>query len=179
METKHDDAFELAEALSVLAATPGTVRALLEGIPDDWLDFTSDAESWSAHTVLVHLIQNERTNFIPRARVILSGDAVRRFAPFHQLPEEGEFQDAPVRELLAQFADLRKQNLATLQSFALQPADYAREAEHPALGTVNLQQLLATWVVHDLNHLHQIAKSLASRYRDAVGPWKPNLAILE
>jgi hypothetical protein len=34
-------------------------------------------------------------------------------------------------------------------------------------------------VVHDLNHLHQIAKSMAKRYTEAVGPWRENLAVLD
>jgi hypothetical protein len=176
---KHDEPFELAEAISVLAATPATLRALLEGLADDWLDFKEDPEAWSPHTVLVHNIHNERTNWIPRARVILSEEPIRRFPPFRQLPEEGQFADAQVGQLLAQFADLRRESLSALQSLDLRPGDYAREAEHPVLGTVNLRQLLATWVVHDLNHLDQIAKSLAARYRDAVGPWRRNLAILD
>ncbi len=176
---KHDEPFELAEAISVLAATPATLRALLEGLPDDRLHFKEDTEAWSPHTVLVHFIHNERTNWIPRARVILSEDEVRKFPPFRQLPEEGQFEDAQVGQLLAQFADLRRESLSALQSLDLRPGDYEREAEHPVLGKVNLRQLLATWVVHDLNHLQQIAKSLAKRYRDAVGPWRPNLAILD
>jgi hypothetical protein len=91
---------------------------------------------------------------------------------------EGEFEDRTVGQLLAQFADLRAQNLAALRDLQLKQADYDREGEHPVLGTVNLRQLLATWVVHDLNHLHQIAKTLAKRYGGSVGPWRPNLAIL-
>jgi hypothetical protein len=91
---------------------------------------------------------------------------------------EGEFADQPITQLLSQFADLRARNLSALRDLHLRPADYDREAEHPVLGMVNLRQLLATWVVHDLNHLHQIAKTLAKRYTESVGPWRPNLAIL-
>ncbi len=178
-EIKRDEPFELAEAMRVLTATPATLRALLEGLPDGWLHFEEDPEAWSPHIVLVHFIHNERTNWIPRARVILSEDEVRKFPPFRQLPEEGQFEDAPVGQLLAQFADLRRESLSALRSLDLRPGDYERQAEHPVLGMVNLRQLLATWVVHDLNHLDQIAKSLAKRYREAVGPWRPNLAILD
>ncbi len=177
-EIKHDEPFELTEAMSVLTATPATLRALLEELPDDWLHFKEDPEAWSPYTVLVHYIHNERTNWIPRARVILAAEQ-GKFPPFRQLPEEDLLENAPVGQLLAQFADLRRENLATLQSLNLKPGDYDREAEHPVLGRVNLRQLLATWVVHDLNHLQQIAQSLARRYREAVGPWRVNLAILE
>jgi len=178
-ETTKRNQFELAEASHVLEATPATLRSLLEGLPEARLHFKEDAEAWSPHTVLVHLIHNEQTNWIPRARVILSEDKVRRFPPFRQLPEESEFEVAPVGRLLEQFAGLRAESLSTLRSFDLRPEDYDREAEHPALGVVNLRQLLATWVVHDLNHLHQIVKSLAKGYREAVGPWRGYLAILD
>ena len=171
--------FEVQEAFRVLEATPATLRALLEKLPDDWLHFQEDPEAWSPHTVLVHFIHNERANWIPRARVILSDNQVRRFPPFRQLPEEGELEAAQVGQLLGEFAELRAASLSALRSLNLRPEDYDREAEHPVLGTVNLRQLLATWVVHDLNHLHQIAKTLAKRYTDAVGPWRRNLAILD
>lgn len=49
---------------------------------------------------------------------------------------------------------------------------------HPELGPVTLRQLLATWVVHDLGHLHQVAKAMAFQYRDEVGPWREYLTIL-
>ena len=178
MEDNQAEMFNLTEAIRLLEATPGTARALLEGLPDDWLHFQEDPEAWSPHTVLVHFIHNERTNWMTRARVILSDEEVRKFPSFRQLPMGGEFEGQSVGRLLAQFADLRAQNLAALRDLQLKPADYDREGEHPVLGTVNLRQLLATWVVHDLNHLHQIAKTLAKRYGESVGPWRPNLAIL-
>jgi hypothetical protein len=81
--------------------------------------------------------------------------------------------------LLSEFAQLRDESLAELRGFDLMAGNFSLEALHPALGTVTLRQLLATWVAHDLNHLHQIAKTLAKRYREAVGPWRNNLAILD
>ncbi len=177
-EIRQNDSFDLSEAIRVLSVTPATLRALLENLPDGWLDFKEAAEAWSPRTVLVHLIQSERTNWIPRIKVILSDDPVRRFPPFQQL-EEGQVQRAPIGELLAQFEGSRRESLSTLANSGIRPGDYTREALHPALGTVNLGQLLATWVVHDLNHLGQIVKSLSKRYTQAVGPWRVNLAILD
>ncbi len=179
MTAVHNEPFDLGEAMRLLEAAPGTLRAVLGSLPDAWLNFQEDPEAWSPRSVLVHFIHNERTNWMPRARVILSDAEVRTFAPFRQMPEEGQFESASVDQLLTQFADLRRQNLAALEGLGLTEADFDREAEHPVLGTVNLRQLLATWVVHDMNHLHQIAKTLAKRYREAVGPWRPNLAILD
>ncbi len=169
--------FQLSEAVSILSSTPATLRGLLGRLSDDWLDFQEDPQAWSPRMVLLHFIHNERTNWIPRARVILEeGD--HKFPPFQQLPDDVP-SSAPVAELLAQFAGLRQANLSALAGFHLQPGDYERRGEHPSFGTVTLGQLLATWVVHDLNHLDQIVKTLSKRYGQEVGPWRVNLAILE
>ena len=176
---EQDGIFDLGEALQVLKVTPSALRALLEDLPPQWLHFQEDPDAWSPHTVLIHFIHNERQNWIPRARVLLSEVEVREFAPFPQMPENGESDERPIGDLLDEFAQLREQNLATLGEFGLTAGDYERQAEHPILGTVNLSQLLATWVVHDINHTHQITKTLAKRYRDAVGPWRKFLPILD
>jgi hypothetical protein len=179
MTAENPDAFDLGEATRLLEAMPGTLRDLLGALPDTWLNFQEDPEAWSPRSVLVHFIHNEHTNWMPRARVILSDGEVRRFPPFRQMPEETEFESASIDQLLTEFEDLRRQNLSELKGLHLIDADLVREGEHPVLGTVNLRQLLATWAVHDMNHLHQIAKTLAKRYVEAVGPWRPNLAILD
>ena len=57
--------------------------------------------------------------------------------------------------------------------------DLVRIGRHADLGPVTLEQLLATWTVHDLNHQTQIAKTLAKRYREEVGPWRANLPIVD
>jgi hypothetical protein len=179
MMTAGQKRFELEDAVSVLTATPGTLIALLGGLQDSWLEFKEDPEAWSPQTVLVHYIHNELTNWMPRVRVTLSEVDQRVFPPFQQLPDLSEYEAYDIHQLLVKFAGLRQQNLFELNNLDLGPADYSREAEHPVLGTVNLRQLLATWVVHDLNHLYQISKSIAKRYREEVGPWRPNLPILD
>ena len=173
------DPFQLEEALASLAETPRVLSSLLEGLPDSWLYFQEDPEAWSPHTVLVHFVHNERSNWIPRARVVLSQEAVRKFPPFQQLPTEGKLMEADVPELLAEFTRLRQEGLSFISSQHLGPAQLAREAEHPSLGTVKLSNLLATWVVHDFNHIHQILKSLAKRHQVSVGPWRQYLGILD
>ena len=174
-----NDEFDLDEAIQVLKGTPATVRSLLENLSAKWLNFQEDSQAWSPLTVLVHFVHNERTNWMPRARVILSQQDRREFPPFRQLPENGPPTEESTGRLLTEFAQLREANLAELRKFDLRMDDFEREGVHPVLGTVTLRQLLATWVAHDLNHLHQIAKTLAKRYREAVGPWRPNLPILD
>lgn len=167
------------DALPVLSATPAVLRSLLEPLSAEWLDFHEEADAWSPRNVLAHFIQNEVSNWIPRARVALSVSEDRKFVPFQGLPKPGEFDDGDIAAMLAQFAALRKDNLTALRGFHLKEEDYLRTAEHPSLGIVTLGQLLSTWVVHDLNHIHQIVKSLAKRNTAAVGPWRQYLGILD
>jgi hypothetical protein len=177
--SEQDNLFDLNEALDFLTNTPNTMRDLLGNLPDSWLDFQEEPEAWSPRSVLVHFVHNEQINWIVRARVILSSSEDKTFPPFSQMPDEEAFPPMGPGQLLDQFAELREANLDELRGFGIGPEDLVREGVHPVLGTVNLRQLISTWVVHDLNHLHQIAKSLAKRYGDAVGPWRPNLAIID
>ena len=179
MEPVVDGEFDLNEALQVLERTPATLSALLGGLSPAWLSFQEEPEAWSPLVLLIHFIHNERANWIPRARLILSEDGPREFPPFRQLPDNGLKIERPTGELLTEFAQLRQESLATLRRFNLKLRDFDRQALHPVRGTVTLMQLLATWAVHDLNHIHQIAKTLAKRYRETVGPWRQNLAILD
>ena len=178
-QNARDDHFDLNEALDFLVTTPDTLQDFLANLPDSRLDFKEDPEAWSPRRVLVHFIQNGQINWIVRARVILSDSEDKTFPPFSQMPDEAAFPPSGTSQLLDQFAELRKANLAEMRGFDIGSEDLDRAGVHPALGTVNLRHLISTWVAHDLNHLHQIAKSLAKRYGDAVGPWRPNLVIID
>lgn len=179
IQADRNEKFVLGEAISVLENTPSVLRALLADLPDSWLKFQEDAEAWNPRTVLVHYIHNELENWMPRVKVILSDAQERKFPSFQQMPELSEYDAIDIQQLLAKFTDLRQKNLSELRELDLGPDDFSREAEHPVLGTVNLGQLLATWVAHDLNHQHQIVKSMAKRYRVAVGPWRSFLPLLD
>ena len=74
---------------------------------------------------------------------------------------------------------LRAQSLDTLRSWNLTAQHLALQGTHPALGTVTLEQLLATWVTHDLGHLAQTTRVMAKRQRDAIGPWRAYLPIVD
>ncbi len=63
--------FDPTGAPVLLARTPGVLRELLTDLPAAWLHANEGGESWSAFTVLGHLIHGEKTDWIPRARIIL------------------------------------------------------------------------------------------------------------
>ena len=164
--------------MALLSRTPATLNALLRGLPDVWIRSNEGGDSWTPYGIVGHLIAGEQTDWMPRARMILQHGESRTFEPFDRLAQENQKQGESLQQLLDHFAGLRTQNLAELEGMNLQPSDLQRRGTHPALGTVNLSQLLATWTVHDLTHLHQLSRVMAFQYRDAVGPWIAYLGVL-
>lgn len=170
--------FSLSETIAVLERTPRALHALLAGLPESWTSATEGGESWSPYVVVGHLIHGERTDWIPRARIILSQGPSRRFTPYDRFAQLREPEGKPLERLLDDFAQLRAENLATLAAWQLTDAQLALEGEHPAFGVVTLRQLLATWAAHDLGHLVQVSRTMARQYAEAVGPWRAYLSVM-
>ena len=87
--------------------------------------------------------------------------------------------DRPLKDLLAEFDQLRSGNVATLRGWNLKAKDLELTGEHPDLGNVTMRELLATWVVHDLSHIAQITRTMARTYTRAVGPWTAYFRVLQ
>jgi hypothetical protein len=171
--------FDLDAGIAVLERTPESFRALLSGLADGWTRGTEGPETWSPYDIMGHLVHGERTDWIARAEIILAQGADRRFTPFDRFAQFRESQGKTLAELLAEFARLRAENLATLRGWALTDAQLALEGEHPEFGAVTLRQLLSTWVAHDLGHVAQAARVMAKQYRQAVGPWRAYLPVMD
>lgn len=172
--------FDLAEGIAVLERTPATLRSMLAGLDGAWSDaVTEGPESWSPYVIVGHLIHGERTDWIPRARIIIDQGANRKFTPYDRFAQFHESRGKTLAHLLDELATLRGQNLDTLRGWRITEAQLALQGEHPDFGPVTLRQLLATWVAHDLGHIAQTARVMAKRYRDAVGPWRAYLPVLD
>jgi hypothetical protein len=171
--------FNLAEAAAILARTPATLAAFLSGLPDTWVRRDEGNDTWSAFDILGHLIVGERTDWMPRIRILLENGEARAFDPFDRFAQFNESAGNSMEQLLTKFANLRRENLVALHALNLQSEDLAKRGRHPALGVVTLSELIAAWVVHDLTHVHQISRVMAHQYRDAVGPWSAYLGVLQ
>ena len=177
MPSMRDDLLRLDDAVAILERTPASLTALLKDLPERWVEATEGAGTWSPYDVIGHLIHGERTDWIPRARHIMAGDS-RPFEPFDRMAQFTDSQGKSLGELLVAFAGLRHENLTTLLEMNVTNEDLNRRGLHPELGAVTLGQLLATWVVHDLDHVGQIARTMAKVYSEATGPWSAYLSIL-
>lgn len=168
----------VSECVAVLERTPGVLAALLSELPPAWSEAREKPDAFSPRDVLGHLIVGEETDWIPRLRLILEKGDSEPFQPFDRFAFRGRVEGRPLAELAAEFAAKRRANLDFLKGLDLGEEALARPGLHPALGAVTLRQLLATWAVHDLNHIGQVARVMARRHTDAVGPWRAYLGIL-
>jgi hypothetical protein len=170
--------FSLQLGKDVLSRTPDVLHAMLSGLPEDWAAGNEGASTWSPYQVVGHLTHIEECDWIDRTRVILEHGTDRVFEPVDREAGFARFSGWKLADLLDRFASLRTSNLHTLDGL-VEVGDLGRRGLHPDFGEVTVSQLLAAWVVHDLNHLGQIVKTMAKQYSAAVGPWREFLPIID
>lgn len=171
--------FDLEKAMDILERTPSVLRIWLEDLDEQWTGENEGEGSWSAFDILGHLIHGEETDWMVRVQHILDGKENQAFETFDRFAQFEKSKGKSLGDLLDTFEKLRRDNLTLLKELALQPGQMELQGIHPELGKVTLGQLLATWVVHDLGHIAQIARVMAHQYRGNVGPWTEYLSILK
>jgi DinB superfamily len=169
---------DLEDTIALLARTPATLGALLRDLPESWTLRNEGEGTWNVLEVIAHLNHCERTDWLTRAKMILRFGESRTFDALDRAGHAHELQGKTLAQLLDEFARLRSANLDELQTWNLQPGQLELRGRHPAFGVVTLSELLATWAVHDLTHLHQISRMMAQQYRETVGPWSAYLGVL-
>lgn len=170
--------FDMKEAVEILERTPITLEHMLSGLSHGWLRSHEGEGTWNAVEVIEHLIEGERTNWIPRLEFMLREGEGKEFPPFDRYAHLNEAEGRSVDEKLHAFKTIRVQNLAKLKILLQSEPQLERTGVHPAFGVVKVSELLSTWVVHDLTHTAQIVRVMAERYRNDVGPWIAYLGIL-
>ena len=172
-----DEGFNLERSIEVLERTPRVVRAMLDGVSEEWTSGGSETD-WAPFDIVGHLIHGELTDWIPRAKIILDQGADRRFIPFDRLAQFENSKGKTLAVLLDEFEETRRSSLLTLRGWNLTEEQLKLKGIHPEFGEVSLAELIAAWVTHDLSHISQISVFLARKYTDAVGPWREYMSIL-
>jgi hypothetical protein len=179
LEKEFQMEFDFEKSIALLQITPSVVNSLLAQLSPDWILSNEGEDTWSPFDVVGHFIHGEKTDWIPRAEIILSDNEGKEFAPFDRFAMFTESQGKSIQDLLSEFIELRRHNINRLQSMHITEADFDKTGLHPDLGTVTLRQLISTWVVHDLDHIGQIIGIMARQYLEEVGPWQEYLGILK
>lgn len=170
--------FNLNDSIEILEKTPKILESYLNGLSNNWLKNNEGEDTWSPYDIIGHLIVGEKTDWIVRAKTILSQSENKIFEPFDRFAQLRQNQNKAISELIAEFKSLRESNLIELKSLTITNKDLELKGIHPAFGEVTLEQLISTWVVHDLGHIAQISRVMAKQYKTNVGPWKAYLGVL-
>ena len=169
---------EVREARELLSRTPSLLDLWLIGLSPGWLSADEGEGTYDPVDVVAHLVHAEEADWIPRMEILLEHGEAKPFEPFDREGFRVRYTGAALETLIPRFSTLRRESLERLDEFRLEPPDLSRTGIHPDLGRVTLAQLLATWVAHDLTHLAQIARVMAKRNAEAVGPWCAHLGVL-
>lgn len=170
--------FDLNSSVEILERTPGVLHTYLSGLSKDWVQANEGPDTWSPFDIVGHLIHGEKTDWIPRLKIILNDQLHKPFDSFDRYAQFENSKGKSLEFLLEEFSNLRNQNLTLLKSLNLTEEDLNLKGVHPELGQVSLRALLATWVTHDLGHIAQISRVMAKQYRHEVGPWLAYISIL-
>ena len=170
--------YSVAQAIEILDRTPAVCAVLLSGLSDDWVMHNEGPETFSPFDVMGHLIHGEKTDWVPRAKMILEFGNTKTFVPWNRFAQYEESKGKSLSQLLDEFARVRKENIVWFKSLQLTENDLNKTGTHPVLGEVTLQNLLSTWVVHDLTHIAQITRVMAKQYTENMGPWPEFFRIL-
>lgn len=169
--------FSINKSLEILYNTPESVMSLLSGISEEWVNSNEGESTWTVKEVVAHLIVCEETDWLPRIRIILNNpDTI--FVPIDMQLHFSLAQNHSLKELLTMFKNLRQSGLAELRKYDLSKNNLQKTGIHPVLGEVTLQQLISTWVTHDMTHLAQISRIIAKQNKEHVGGFKQYLRIL-
>ncbi|MEO5675375.1 MAG: DinB family protein [Chitinophagales bacterium] len=171
--------FTIEKSIEILERTPGVLNTMLQNLSAEWTSNNEGGETWSVYDIIGHLIHGEKTDWIPRAEIILSENTNKKFVPFDRFAQFEESKGKSLAQLSDEFKILRENNIRHLHSWQLTGKQMELKGVHPAFGEVTLSQLLSAWVVHDLNHIAQISRVMAKQYQAEVGPWIAYLKILQ
>jgi hypothetical protein len=171
--------YSFERSIEILERTPGVFRGLLSGIGEEWIMANEGPDTFSPYDVIGHLIHGEKTDWVPRAKIILEHGLSKPFTPYDRFAQFEESKGKSLDQLLDEFETIRKENMKWFKSLTLTEADLYKKGMHPGLGEVNLRNLLATWVVHDLTHIAQVGRVMAKQYKEEMGAWPAYFRILD
>ncbi|WP_420578582.1 DinB family protein [Ekhidna sp.] len=170
--------FNLEKSIQILERTPVVLKQLLQGLSEDWTTPNEGPDTWSPYDIVGHLIHGEKTDWIPRTKIILEYGIEKSFEPYDRFAQFKESKGKNLQQLLEEFETLRKANLEVLKSLDIE-SNLNKKGKHPELGEVTLSHLLSSWVVHDLGHIAQISRVMAKQCKEEVGVWEQYLGILK
>jgi len=170
--------FNLSKSIELLERTPDVYSTLFKNSTHNWDKINEGKNTWNGYNIIGHLIHGEKTDWIPRAEIIMGNREDKTFVPYDRFAQEKLYSSQTTEELLKEFKKLRTENIQILKSWNLTEADLNKEGIHPDLKIVTLRELISTWTIHDMIHLNQISRTIVKHYSEDIGPWKEYVRLL-
>lgn len=143
-----------------IAAAPAALGAAVEGLSDAELDTPYRPGGWTVRQV-VHHVPDSHMNSYVRFKLAVTEDhpTIRTYdeAAWGALADA---RAAPIGPSLALLDALHERWTGWLRT--LGPEDWARTFEHPEMGTLALDQLLALYAWHGRHHVAHITSLRAT-----------------
>lgn len=153
--------FTPEKALLSIRKTPLILAAVLHPVsPEDARQRTDGPEGWNMLEVVGHLRDYEEI-FCDRAHRILSEEnpTLPAYNP-EELVKSRAYSDQSLPDILGRYQDLRHEFIHILSN--LTDEQWARRGVHPQSGSISMMELALNAALHDVNHIEQIVKILAS-----------------
>jgi hypothetical protein len=148
------------EPLKVQAATASALARLVKGVSAAKLRKRSAPEQWSVVEILAHLADSEIVcGWRLRAILGAPGKPIEAYDQ-NAWAAAGHYATRDPRECIEQFRAIRKANLSLLNS--LTPEQWSHHGLHAERGKETVERIVSLIAGHDLNHLQQIKRLLAS-----------------
>ncbi len=152
-----------------LKDTVGTLQNLVALTSPEKLLVKPAPDRWSICEVLNHLTDVENLAVGLRAKRVVEED-LPLFLDYDQAGRyaAGAFANDDGERALERFREARKKSLAWVEK--MKPSDWKRKGTHPAVGEVDLTQLMSLWAFHDLSHIRQVTELVkALSFWDGIG----------
>ncbi len=164
------------EYSNLFSGTPALITGLIRSLPQRLWHETDAPGRWTIQQIAAHLVHTEEESWMPRIRLIHDQSAAKlpRVDAHRHLERYATWS---MEDLLVRFGEMRQQNLQQMEALQLDADQLTRVGEHPDQGPVQLRHLIATWCMHDLDHLDQMVRVVGARYASHAGPLATYLRI--
>ncbi|MBN1139436.1 MAG: DinB family protein [Anaerolineae bacterium] len=161
---------ELEQVIRQLAANAETIRALVQGVPDEQAQWKPDPESWSVNEVMDHIYNEERIDFRKHLKEMLSDPP----QPWARFRHEEYISVKDCRQAVERFLSEREASLAWLKTLRSPDWDIKSQTPFGPSGegfALSAGDVLVSWVDHDLAHLRQMIRLLHAWHEKQSSPY--------
>jgi uncharacterized damage-inducible protein DinB len=147
---------ERREAIEAIAATPAALREAIAGLSEEQLDTPYRPGGWTVRQV-VHHVPESHMNAYVRFKLGLT-EETPTIRPYHEdrWSEQPEVRSAPPELSLRLLEALHERWVLALR--AIPEEGFARTIDHPDMGRLTLDTLLAMYAWHGRHHVAHVTE---------------------